>query len=248
MEKHYENQRTLPEHSHEHAYFACITHGNYTESVNGRKSDLPRGSVVLHPVGERHENRFTSSSVTVLNVKIPDRIARRCAPCRVVSVAHPVIQSIVRRLTSELHRSDDLTPMIIEGLILELHGLMVRDARPKPGSSSLARRAEELIRRRFTEAITLSPIAEELDTDPIHLARVFRREIGCTIGERIRQFRIMHACDIIMRGAPLADVALQAGFADQSHLTRAFRATLGLTPGEYRRRLSADSFKRRVSF
>jgi AraC-like DNA-binding protein len=34
---------------------------------------------------------------------------------------------------------------------------------------------------------------------------------------------------------PLAALALEAGFADQSHFTRSFRRRTGLPPGKYRR-------------
>ena len=35
--------------------------------------------------------------------------------------------------------------------------------------------------------------------------------------------------------APIARIALSAGFSDQSHLTRAFSRSLGLSPAGYRR-------------
>ncbi|MEO1086944.1 MAG: AraC family transcriptional regulator, partial [Acidobacteriota bacterium] len=35
---------------------------------------------------------------------------------------------------------------------------------------------------------------------------------------------------------PIADIAVEAGFSDQSHLTRAFKAAFGITPGAWRRR------------
>jgi AraC family transcriptional regulator len=34
---------------------------------------------------------------------------------------------------------------------------------------------------------------------------------------------------------PLAELSVEAGFADQSHFTRLFRARTGLTPATYRR-------------
>ena len=37
----------------------------------------------------------------------------------------------------------------------------------------------------------------------------------------------------------LAEVAIDAGFADQSHLTRAFRRVTGVTPGQYRASMAA---------
>jgi AraC-like DNA-binding protein len=39
----------------------------------------------------------------------------------------------------------------------------------------------------------------------------------------------------------LADVALLAGFADQSHFTRVFKRQLGLTPATYRKTTSSTS-------
>jgi transcriptional regulator GlxA family with amidase domain len=35
--------------------------------------------------------------------------------------------------------------------------------------------------------------------------------------------------------APIARIALNAGFSDQSHLTRAFSRSLGLSPAGFRR-------------
>jgi len=35
--------------------------------------------------------------------------------------------------------------------------------------------------------------------------------------------------------ASIVDVAVQAGFADQSHLTRTFKRYTRMTPGEFRR-------------
>jgi transcriptional regulator GlxA family with amidase domain len=34
---------------------------------------------------------------------------------------------------------------------------------------------------------------------------------------------------------PLAEVALECGFADQSHLSKNFRNRIGVTPGDWRR-------------
>jgi len=38
----------------------------------------------------------------------------------------------------------------------------------------------------------------------------------------------------VLAGAPLADVASDLGFADQSHLTRQFQSMVGISPARYR--------------
>jgi AraC-like DNA-binding protein len=43
------------------------------------------------------------------------------------------------------------------------------------------------------------------------------------------------ACRLLVYSdLPLAQVAIEAGFADQSHFNHEFRRQLGRTPGEYR--------------
>ena len=46
--------------------------------------------------------------------------------------------------------------------------------------------------------------------------------------------RLDFARSALHRRRPLAEVAGDAGFADQAHFTRAFKAAFGLTPGRYR--------------
>jgi AraC-like DNA-binding protein len=46
--------------------------------------------------------------------------------------------------------------------------------------------------------------------------------------------RIQFARERLRSGQLIADVALQAGFADQAHFQRAFKQHLAATPGQYR--------------
>nr|WP_081983984.1 AraC family transcriptional regulator [Massilia sp. JS1662] len=47
--------------------------------------------------------------------------------------------------------------------------------------------------------------------------------------------RIAQAQALIRLGTPLAAVALECGFADQSHLTRRFKGSVGATPSAWQR-------------
>jgi AraC family transcriptional regulator len=228
---------TIPEHEHPRPYATFVLDGEYHETVGGQTSILPRGSVLLHPEGERHADRFAEHHATLINVELPQRFARGAEFCRSEALGDPEMQMIGSRIRRELHLGDDLSAIVIEGIMLELYGLMMRRrAAGEPSRASIARLADLLIGARFAEPIGLSDLAAELEVDPAHLSRSFRKEIGCTVGERIRHRRVARACEIIDSGASLAEAALATGFADQSHLTRTFRAIAGVTPGEYRRR------------
>jgi AraC-like DNA-binding protein len=66
------------------------------------------------------------------------------------------------------------------------------------------------------------------------LARQFRIVLGTSPYRYLLMRRLELAREQMHRGRALADVALEAGFADQAHFTRVFRAAFGLTPGRYR--------------
>jgi AraC family transcriptional regulator len=88
----------------------------------------------------------------------------------------------------------------------------------------------------MSEPMDLAAIAAEVDIHPVHMARVFRRHFGCSPGTYLRRLRVRQACRLLTEtDRPLAHVALDLGYADQSHFTRTFKRSLGVPPGEYRR-------------
>jgi AraC family transcriptional regulator len=93
-------------------------------------------------------------------------------------------------------------------------------------------RAREFLRQSFREPITLRDVAAETEVHPVYCARVFRRHLGCSVGEYIRRRRLVEAGRLIVEeGCTLAEAAMSAGFADQSHFTRACRRAFGFAPG-----------------
>ena len=66
--------------------------------------------------------------------------------------------------------------------------------------------------------------------------RAFRARFGVSVGTYVRRERIRWASRALRNtDAPIAEIALQAGFADQSHFTRTFVRHMGVSPGRYRR-------------
>ncbi len=71
------------------------------------------------------------------------------------------------------------------------------------------------------------------------LARQFRAAFG-TSPTRFRTMRrVDRARELIRAGGRLGDVAVLAGFADQSHLTRMFKRAYGLTPAAWAKAVRA---------
>ncbi|MNY72070.1 Virulence regulon transcriptional activator VirF [compost metagenome] len=69
---------------------------------------------------------------------------------------------------------------------------------------------------------------------PSYLIRAFKQHYGMTPHAFLVNRRIQFAQDRLRSGQLIADVALEAGFADQAHFQRAFKQHLAATPGQYR--------------
>jgi AraC-like DNA-binding protein len=95
--------------------------------------------------------------------------------------------------------------------------------------------------REQTPASTLEKIA---GIDRFTITRHFRWAFG-TSPDRYRTMRrLALAQAAIESGQSLAQVAAEAGFADQSHMTRHFKRTYGLTPTRWRALTAASSTER----
>lgn len=79
-----------------------------------------------------------------------------------------------------------------------------------------------------------------------HFIRAFRMSVGETPYRWSRLLRIEAAQAALLNSdAPIADIAAQCGFSDQSHLTRVFSAEVGVSPAALRQALRTRSPIRR---
>jgi len=82
-------------------------------------------------------------------------------------------------------------------------------------------------------AATIEAIASEIGWSRRHLATRFREATGLPPKALARLIRIEHAAQRVREGTPLADIAYESGYADQSHFNRDFRELVGCTPTQF---------------
>ena len=100
---------------------------------------------------------------------------------------------------------------------------------------SWLKRARNLLNDQFHRGPSLAEIAAAVDVHPVHFASTFRKHFGSSVGEYLRRLRVEFACRrLATSGEPLAEIAVTAGFADQSHLARQFKRAYGTSPGQWR--------------
>jgi AraC-like DNA-binding protein len=98
------------------------------------------------------------------------------------------------------------------------------------------RRIEHYLEEHLPGAVSLASLAAISGLSVSHFAREFKRSLGIAPCQFIQLCRLRLAADVIVNSAqPLADIALEMGFADQSHFSRSFTRVFGTTPREFRR-------------
>jgi AraC-like DNA-binding protein len=114
-------------------------------------------------------------------------------------------------------------------------------AEPRRGHErTTVRRVREYLDANTRRNVALEDLSELSGLSAYHLIRVFRQEWGLSPHAYFEQVRIHRARRLLKEGVPIADVAADLGFTDQSHLTRHFKKRTGVTPGAYR---SATTYK-----
>ena len=82
----------------------------------------------------------------------------------------------------------------------------------------------------------VEPLMDETGWSRRHVTDAFRRQIGLPPKTYARLVRFRHAAELLLDpdvGRTVVDVAVEAGYYDQSHLTREFAALASATPGSY---------------
>lgn len=245
--------REVPEHTHANAHFVLVVRGTYITEARNRPGLCGAATLIFNPAGTTHRDRFRSERGCFFTINVNAHVASLVEarhPSALSLTAHEVT-AIAMSAHREFRRPAAFSEMILEGLGLELAGRLgawsVEQDRHAPRWLLQVR---DSIADRGAERLTVGQLAAEQQVHPVHLARAFRQYFGCSPGEYLRRCRIDRLRALLRNSdMPLAEVALEAGFADQSQMTTAFRRSTGSTPREYRQSIRrAFETQNHVSF
>jgi AraC family transcriptional regulator len=242
-ESEYEPDTRLAAHAHQRAYLSLVVKGGYRETYGARERHCLSSTVVVHPSGERHENRFLSPGGHLFRVELDEAWLTKLRECGAgfdaPAEAHGgPLSFIAGRMFRELRTHDSVSPLMIEALTLEFAARLSRaqDDTSRGRGPEWMPRVEEYLRAHFADAIRLDDVAAAAGVHASHLNRTFRAHRGCSIGEQVRRLRVETASRMLIESKlPIAQIAVAAGFADQSHFSRVFARITGISPARYRR-------------
>jgi len=156
-----------------------------------------------------------------------DQVVRQLAPLLVsaTDAPHDVMQAFL-----------DHVILAMATHVAEAYGSIRRHTRRR---GTLApwqlRRAQEMLAADLVGRTSLHDVAEACGLSMSYFSRAFKSSTGWTPHSWLQAQRIDRARGLLLdTRLPLADVALQSGFADQSHFSRVFKSVAGQAPGAWR--------------
>jgi AraC family transcriptional regulator len=230
----------VPRHAHASAHLCVPFRGAYAaeaeEWCEGR--DL---GMLFHPAGTVHADRFRAAGGGCLTVSLDaawlaglfgDDLPARSAARHDAASTHGALQ-LLRAGWAGVSAVE-----LEEAALLALACFAPHIAPRSRGTPDWVRRARRALDECCERSVRVAEIARAVGVHPVAFARGFRRCVGCAPLQYLRRARIQRAVRRLRWSrAPLADVALASGFADQAQFTRAMRMETGWTPAALRARL-----------
>ena len=228
---------------HRHQGFAVgvVLTGQLMHRTRRAAYECPPLSVVAKLPGSLHGSDTGEARCQGLLVEFAPSVMARLPPKTRDRLYHRevvvgrAVAPIAWRLRREVWYSDDLSSLAIEGLLLSLLASLSRDSGAQGDWPRWLGRVMERLRALEEGKPSLADLAAMAGVSRRHLARVFREHHGQSVGEWLRAHRIERALSLIAESErPFAEVALLAGFSDQSHLGRTIKRETGATPRQLR--------------
>jgi AraC-like DNA-binding protein len=209
-------------------------------------TSIPGQVAVLYP-DELHDGRagtregFGYRIVYVEPARLADAVRAlrgRAYPLPFLREAVTTNARLARTVAAAFHApldslgADSLVVDLAAGLLAAERGGAPAVSRRVDGRA--VERGRQLLDAERTRAVPSSELEAISGLTRYDLARQFRIMLGTSPHRYHLMRRLEHARDGIHQERPLAEVAGDAGFADQAHFTRVFRSAFGLTPARYR--------------
>lgn len=245
-------------HSHNCFAIGTTTHGVQRFRCKGRQYDSRPGDFVLFNPDDDHDGRpGTADGFRYSIWYVPDDVVASSlgsedglTSSHYFSSPHVTDAAMAARFGALSAR---LTEMPCESLRVEslmrhfLVKMLGRHGERSPSgpavlpnaSAMTLGRIRDYIRTSYASDITVSDLAAIAGLSRAHLTRAFSAAYHMPPHVYLNAVRVMQAQQRIRIGMPLAMVALECGFADQSHLTRRFKGSVGVTPSAWTRMVGA---------
>ena len=228
-------------HAHEAAFVTVMLDGEYRETAALRSFSFERFTALYHPPGIEHQDFIGAPGVRLLLFEFQPALLEGVDDKRSEfrSLRDLSGSRAAWDLLALYRTAADIEPLDFESRALQLIGTIAPLARSAPRDVPSAQRARDYLHENFRRPVSMTELARAASVHPVYLGQTFHRHFGETVGDYVKRLRVRSAAEqLSVSDLPLAEIAFEHGFCDQSHFHRVFKRFAGVTPAQFRREFS----------
>ena len=244
-------QHAFEKHTHDAFSIGLIKRGNTEFYYQNHSETAGKGDIVLINPGLVHAcNPVKGSAFTYYMLYIQNDRLQEIGQSlfgkkgKNPIFSKPVVRNlflyreltILTRLLKDSPAELETESLLVETLavILQNYGQLRKTVDlPAPGCSENIKRGQAYLLENLFQNISLEELSRHSGLSPYHFLREFRKQYGLPPHAFQLQERVNAAKRLLAEGQPIARVAAETGFSDQSHFTRKFKSFVGATPRQY---------------
>ncbi len=233
---HYAAHQQYRPHYDRQGRISIVLRGMVQERVCKREEIGTSLSVVVKPNSVLHSNAFGKDGAFLVSVLLTNEFQARLGIESFFEHWQWWHADQTARLSTEFLQSlqldHDLESTVVE-FVAGLNNNHFMEGKHVP--PWLARICDKIEEECFNPP-TVAELAWEAGVHPVYLARVFRKFRHCNIKSYLHRCRMRRINWLLSENRlPIAQIAFESGYADQSHLTRYYKRLTGITPAAFRR-------------
>jgi len=157
-----------------------------------------------------------------------------------VCIAHGLDQEIAYRMSDVFIRQADkkTTPEEVRKLqgdmIIHYASFMASQQKYRVHSKQVVK-CIDYISQHLHDKISMEELAQHVQLNETYLSKLFKKEMGISVSEFIRDKKIEEACALLRYSDKSSiEIATDLGFSSHSYFISIFKKVTGMTPKEYR--------------
>lgn len=227
-------QSEISTHAHAKPYLCLLASGIYKEESN-TSNLITTGEIIYRTANYEHANRFLNQDSVCLNIEIDNelnfmdkndfKLPSKESKQKIALEAYKVLFAVKNGVPTDL-----LNIYCHESMLAVIDGLEHK------GDVNWIKKVKDYINDNPLAPISLQELSHLFGLHPNYIVRKFKSVTGMKLSEYLTKIRLDHSIsNLLLTEDRLTDIAIDAGFYDQSHFNRNFKKYLNTTPKLFRK-------------
>jgi AraC-like DNA-binding protein len=152
------------------------------------------------------------------------------------SALSQALEAMERAMADDQYGAQALRDALLIQLLVQINRIGRRaeqaQERPQGRYDDKISRALSYINENLQQELTVERLAEQVFLSKYHFMRLFKMQTGTTVHAYVRQKRLLYAAQLIRKGVPVGQAAVESGFSEYSTFYRAFQNSFGISPAQ----------------